>query len=562
MAKVPVQFTLNGEEKAEFVDSGTTLLKALRDKIGDTSPKGGCHQGTCGACSVIIDGELQALLPDAGRDLRRRRRSDHRGPRRGRRAASAAARLPRRLRRAMRLLHAGHDHGGQGAARPHAQPEPRGGGRGAVAATSAAAPATSRSSRRCSTAARANSQQRGLRGRHDGTAQELFRRPAQGRPARDRPGAAALGCRRAMSPARPPISPTAIFPACCISRWCAARTITPASARIDTSEAEKHPGVVRILTAKDVPHNVYTILILIQVGPEDEHGAGRRQGALEGRGRRGGAGRQRARRQRGRRQGQGRLRGAAGRLRHGGGAEARRADRQRISRPELLLYDSGECRKVRFGDVEKGFAEADHILEQTYWSSPIEHAPTETTGCIVVPEGNDRFTCYTNTQAMFFTLDNTSIILQMPGQQAAFRRRHGRRRLRRQGRRHRRADRHPRRQADRPAGLLHLQPRGGDADLLAARRRKDRHQGRRHEGWPHRRPQGHRLHRCRRLFAPLALWRAEGRRRTIPAPTPSRMSGSTPTASTPTARRRRPCAASASPSPTSRWRCRWTSWRG
>jgi carbon-monoxide dehydrogenase small subunit len=59
MAKIPVQFTLNGEEKAEFVESGTTLLKALRDKIGDTSPKGGCHQGTCGACSVIIDGELK-----------------------------------------------------------------------------------------------------------------------------------------------------------------------------------------------------------------------------------------------------------------------------------------------------------------------------------------------------------------------------------------------------------------------------------------------------------------------------------------------------------------------
>ena len=59
MPKVPVQFTLNGEEKAEFVDSGTTLLGALRGKIGDTSPKGGCHQGTCGACSVLIDGELK-----------------------------------------------------------------------------------------------------------------------------------------------------------------------------------------------------------------------------------------------------------------------------------------------------------------------------------------------------------------------------------------------------------------------------------------------------------------------------------------------------------------------
>ena len=59
MAKVPVQLTLNGVEKAEFVDSGTTLLNALRGKMGDTSPKGGCHQGGCGACSVLIDGELK-----------------------------------------------------------------------------------------------------------------------------------------------------------------------------------------------------------------------------------------------------------------------------------------------------------------------------------------------------------------------------------------------------------------------------------------------------------------------------------------------------------------------
>ncbi|MEQ1942046.1 (2Fe-2S)-binding protein [Mesorhizobium sp. VNQ89] len=59
MAKVPVQFTLNGEEKAEFVDGGSTLLKVLRDKVGDTSAKGGCQQGTCGSCSVIIDGELR-----------------------------------------------------------------------------------------------------------------------------------------------------------------------------------------------------------------------------------------------------------------------------------------------------------------------------------------------------------------------------------------------------------------------------------------------------------------------------------------------------------------------
>ena len=57
--KVPVQLTLNGDERAEFVESGSTLLKALRERFGDTSPKGGCHQGTCGACSVLVDGELK-----------------------------------------------------------------------------------------------------------------------------------------------------------------------------------------------------------------------------------------------------------------------------------------------------------------------------------------------------------------------------------------------------------------------------------------------------------------------------------------------------------------------
>jgi CO/xanthine dehydrogenase Mo-binding subunit len=77
-------------------------------------------------------------------------------------------------------------------------------------------------------------------------------------------------------------------------------------------------------------------------------------------------------------------------------------------------YEGHHCRRVRHGDVEKGFATADHVIEERYQSSPIEHAPTETTGCIVVPEANGRFTCHTNTQAMYFTLDNTALILNMP----------------------------------------------------------------------------------------------------------------------------------------------------
>ena len=185
--------------------------------------------------------------------------------------------------------------------------------------------------------------------------------------------------------------------------------------KIDTSEAEKHPGVARVLTHKDVPHNVYTILILIQVGPEDE------QVLAEDKVRWKGeavvavlADSERAANE------------AAAKVRIDYEVLPAVFDIEEALKPgaplvneyhgqNYYMYDSGASRKVRFGDVEKGFAEADHILEQTYWSSPIEQAPTETTGCIVTPDGNDRFTCYTNTQAMFFTLDNTSIILQMPG---------------------------------------------------------------------------------------------------------------------------------------------------
>ena len=57
MSKKPVQFTLNGESKAVFVEDGQNLLDVLRRGVGDLSPKYGCGQGTCGACTVLIDGD-------------------------------------------------------------------------------------------------------------------------------------------------------------------------------------------------------------------------------------------------------------------------------------------------------------------------------------------------------------------------------------------------------------------------------------------------------------------------------------------------------------------------
>ena len=84
------------------------------------------------------------------------------------------------------------------------------------------------------------------------------------------------------------------------------------------------------------------------------------------------------------------------------------------------MYEGHPCRRVRCGDVDAAFGRADHIVEGRYDTSPIEQAPTETTGCIAVPEANGRFTVYTNTQALYFSLDNTSIILQVPGNQLHF----------------------------------------------------------------------------------------------------------------------------------------------
>ncbi|MFF2324169.1 (2Fe-2S)-binding protein [Agrobacterium sp. NPDC058088] len=59
MNKTPVQCRLNGSDVAAFADPGENLLDFLRRRVGDLSPKYGCGQGTCGTCTVIIDGELR-----------------------------------------------------------------------------------------------------------------------------------------------------------------------------------------------------------------------------------------------------------------------------------------------------------------------------------------------------------------------------------------------------------------------------------------------------------------------------------------------------------------------
>lgn len=53
-----VGFTINGNETSVDVERQMPLLWALRDHLRLTGTKYGCGIGKCGACAVLIDGEL------------------------------------------------------------------------------------------------------------------------------------------------------------------------------------------------------------------------------------------------------------------------------------------------------------------------------------------------------------------------------------------------------------------------------------------------------------------------------------------------------------------------
>jgi xanthine dehydrogenase molybdenum-binding subunit len=57
-AKVRVCTLINGEEVEFLCEPRQSLLEVLREELGLTGAKEGCNNGTCGACSVILDGVL------------------------------------------------------------------------------------------------------------------------------------------------------------------------------------------------------------------------------------------------------------------------------------------------------------------------------------------------------------------------------------------------------------------------------------------------------------------------------------------------------------------------
>jgi CO/xanthine dehydrogenase Mo-binding subunit len=86
-----------------------------------------------------------------------------------------------------------------------------------------------------------------------------------------------------------------------------------------------------------------------------------------------------------------------------GGASAARSD------GNVFLHD-----RVIKGDIERGFAEADVIVERTFRTSHQEHCYLEPLGALAVPEGEHSITVYGTMQCPFYVQKAVATVLGLP----------------------------------------------------------------------------------------------------------------------------------------------------
>lgn len=58
MEKINVTVTINGEKRSAEVEPRTLLVHFIRDHLGLTGTHIGCDTSQCGACTVVVDGQV------------------------------------------------------------------------------------------------------------------------------------------------------------------------------------------------------------------------------------------------------------------------------------------------------------------------------------------------------------------------------------------------------------------------------------------------------------------------------------------------------------------------
>jgi carbon-monoxide dehydrogenase small subunit len=58
MAQVAITLNVNGRNQTTLAEPREILADVLRDRLGLTGTHMGCEHGVCGACTVLLDGEM------------------------------------------------------------------------------------------------------------------------------------------------------------------------------------------------------------------------------------------------------------------------------------------------------------------------------------------------------------------------------------------------------------------------------------------------------------------------------------------------------------------------